>query len=139
MRLKILCSGIWTVIAPLDAAGECPVEAELATFMDDPRLRASVVGFGAAWRRIPALGPHALGTALYHCVDENHGIYEFIKGPLRLLCFEASGRLVVCSHTLRKKTQKTPSQDKARARKLKEDYLAASAAGQVIVVDDDQE
>ena len=139
MRLKILCSGTWTVIAPLDPTGECLVEAELAALMSDPKLRASVIGFRATWARIPAFGPRALGTALYHCVDENHGIYEFIKGPLRLLCFEASGRLVVCSHTLRKKTQRTPRPDKARALKLKEDYLAAAATGQVIVVDDDQE
>ncbi len=139
MQLKVLYSGVWTVVAPLDTDGSCPVDDELAAISSDPKLQSAAIGFRVAWSRIPLIGPKALGTALYHCVDEDHGIYEFVKGPMRLLCFEAGGRLVVCSHALRKKTQKTPRADKKRAIRLKDRYLAALRAGEITVVDDDQE
>jgi hypothetical protein len=138
MRLKVLSDGFWQVIAPLDANDSCSVEVELASLASDRKLRASVIGLRAVWGRIPTLGPRRLGTPLYHCVDEDNGIYEFIKGPLRLLCFEASGRLVVCSHTLRKTTRKTPRSDKALAIALKKRYLAAVTAGEVKIVVDNR-
>lgn len=108
-------------------------------YMADPKLKGYVVGFRALWGRIPRTGPRALGTVLYHCVDEEHEIYEFIKGPLRLLCFEAQGACIVCSHVLRKQSQKIRNQDKAPAIALRNAYLAAAARGEVSIIEDEED
>jgi len=41
----------------------------------------------------------------------------------RLFCFFANGSIVVLTHGLIKKTQKTPQKEIARAKKYKDDYL----------------
>lgn len=106
MRLKVLYADAWKVVAPMDAAGGCELEALLAAMAQDPKRRAVATGLYALWERIAPFGPKSLGTALYHCVDSKHGIYEFIKGDFRVLCFEEQGALVVCSHIFRKASQK---------------------------------
>ena len=138
MRLEVLKSGCWTVVAPVDGRGHCAFERQLVDMLSDPKLKAYVVGFAALWERIPVTGPRQLSTALYHCVDETHAIYEFIKGPLRLLCFEAEGKLVVCSHVLRKRSQKIRARDKASAIALRAQFLSALAAGRVEVIGDEE-
>jgi hypothetical protein len=137
MELRILYRGAWLVAAPMDGTGHCALEEELVRCMADPKLRGYVVGLRALWERIPRTGPRALGPVLYHCVDEEHKIYEFIKGPLRLLCFEAKGAIVVCAHLLRKKTQKMARRDKIHAVALRERFLAARAAGDIQLIDDE--
>lgn len=137
MRLKTLKAGIWNVVAPLEADGTCPLEDQLVELATDRKLRASVLGFAALWSRIPRIGPRGLPTALYHCVDEAHGIYQFTKGPLRLLCFEADGAIVVCSHVLRKQSQKTRSSDKAQAITLRKNFLDARVLGRVQILGED--
>ena len=125
-------------MARMDRNGCCALEEQLVEMAADPKLKGYVAGFSALWERIPAVGPRHLPTALYHCVDDTHGIYEFIKGPLRLLCFEAAGRLVVCSHVLRKKSQKIRSQDKAIAIAVRAEFLSALAAGRVEFVEEEE-
>ena len=139
MQLKVLKPGCWTVVAPMDGNGCCALEDQLVEMAADPKLKGYVAGFSALWERIPAVGPRQLPTALYHCVDETHGIYEFIKGPYRLLCFEAAGRLVVCSHMLRKKSQKIRAQDKAPAIALRTEFLTAVADGRVEFIEEEEE
>lgn len=125
MRLKLLSNGTWKVVAEADSHGVCELEAALVAHQQTKQYRATVVGILALWERIPLEGPRRLGTDLYHCVDADHGIYEFIKGDLRLYCFEAKGRLVVCSHVDKKSTQKTKVRDKQRAIELRKRYLKA--------------
>lgn len=138
MRLKVLKSGRWKVVAPMDGDGRCALEERLVGMLADPKLKGYAVGFYALWERIPPVGPRRLDPVLYHCVDEANCIYEFIKGPLRLLCFEADGALVVCSHVLRKQSQKTRSKDKAPAIALRTEFSSARAAGQVQLIEDDE-
>jgi hypothetical protein len=131
MRLQTLKAGKWTIVAPLDAQGRCEVLDALAELGNDPKTRATAAGFVALWGHIPIEGPRSLGTDNYHRVDDNNDIYEFIKGNHRLLCFQAEGRVVVCSHVIRKKSQKTPAAEKKRAAKLRDEYLAAKKAGAI--------
>lgn len=137
MRLKLLYSGAWRVVAPLGAEDVCDLEMQLAEFASDKKLRASVLGFRVLWARILQTGPRCLGTALYHRVDEEQEIYEFIKGPLRLLCFESQGAVVVCSHVIRKSSQKTPRSEIKRVADLKRQYLAAQAKSEVEIIEED--
>lgn len=134
MRLKVLYADAWKVVAPMDAAGGCELEALLAAMAQDPKRRAVATGLYALWQRIGPYGPRALGTELYHCVDSQHGIYEFIKGDFRLLCFEAEGALVVCSHVFRKTSQKTQKHEVARAIAVQRDYRCARECGAITLV-----
>ncbi len=124
------------MLAPIADDGCCELEAQLAAFEQDKKRKASVIGFYALWVRIPRHGPRALGTDFYHCVDSNEGIYEFIKGSLRLLCFEADGAMVVCSHVFLKQSQKTPAREKKRAIAIKQQYQKAVAKGSIEIVGD---
>lgn len=139
MQLKILNAGCWKIVAPMDGNGCCELEEHLVELLADPKLKSYVAGFRALWDRIPPVGPRQLPTALYHCVDDANGIYEFIKGPLRLLCFEVNGALVVCSHVLRKQSQKTRRRDKAPALALRAEFLRAHAAGQVQLIEEEED
>lgn len=138
MQLKTLYCGTWRVVAPLSEDGTCELEASLMALADNRKLRASVVGLAALWDRIPRTGPKALGTSLYHCIDDKASIYEFIKGDLRLLCFEVDGATVVCSHVFVKKSQKTPARVAKRAVELKKQYLQALQKGDVHIANDDE-
>ncbi|GIX39024.1 MAG: hypothetical protein KatS3mg128_0073 [Silanimonas sp.] len=135
MRLKPLYSGTWRVVAVVNDSGVCELEQELLRLAENPKLRASVLGFRALWGRIGPTGPRSLGTPLYHRVDQKEEIYEFIKGNLRLLCFEADGAVVVCSHVFRKASQKTPPREVSRAVSLKRLYQQARARESVEFID----
>lgn len=139
MRLKILSSGTWKVLAEVDSHGACAIEAALVRYSQSKQYSAAVTGLLALWERIPLEGPRRLGTDLYHRVDTEHDIYEFIKGNLRLYCFEAKGRLVVCSHVDKKLTQKTKARDKQRAIELRKRYLKAEADKLLEIIEEKDE
>jgi phage-related protein len=84
--------------------------------------------------RVAAVGPPR-NTAVSHTLQGP--VWEFIQGSLRILWFYGNGRIVVCSHAMAKKGQKTPSQDIARAARMAAEYRAAG--GRVEVLTDDQE
>lgn len=123
----------------VDDADVCEVVDELRALFEDKKSKATAAGFFAQFSQIPAVGPRALRVEIYHKVDDENEIYEFIKGNHRLLCFEAEGRLVICSHVLRKKSQKTSAKDRRKAAALRTAYLASKAAGNISVLEDDGE
>lgn len=134
MLLKLLAKadGQWRVIAPaqmLEGKVLCELEQELLAFTE--QHAASVVGLMQFWENIPRVGPRQLGTAIYHCVDDEHGIFEFVKGRLRVLCFQSDGAICVCCHAFLKQTQKTPKPKIKRAVGIKKEYEAALASGKV--------
>lgn len=137
MDLRILPSeGAWRVVAALDDHGGCPFEDELCRLINDAKTQAYASGFKALWDRIPRQGPKALSTDLYHRVDEENQIYEFIKGPYRVLCFELDGAVVVCSHLLRKRRQNIRRKDKNPAIELRNRCIEASKRGELKFIDD---
>lgn len=109
--------------------GECPVDEELAALALDPKTAATAEGFRQLWRRIPAEGPRKLGTSLYHLVDEENQIYEFIKGSHRLVAFTLDGAIVVCASAFRKSSQTTPRSVKKHAASLREKCVQAMRDG----------
>ena len=139
MRLKLLSNGTWKVLAEVDSHGACALEAALVRYSQSKQYSAAVNGFLALWERIPLEGPRRFGTDLYHRVDHEHDIYEFIKGDLRLYCFEAEGRLVVCSHVDKKSTQKTKDRDKQRAIELRRRYLKAESDKSLEIIEDEKD
>jgi phage-related protein len=68
-------------------------------------------------------GLTALNSSQFHLVDQKNGIYELIASRLRVLFFKAaSGQLVICTHLFMKKGQKTPEEEKRKARNLKKRF-----------------
>lgn len=142
MKLKVLKQGNWKVVTPISCdSNECQLEHDLADLAGDKKLKAYAAGFLILLERSTIQGPGPLGTNLYHCVDSAEGIYEYIKGPFRLLCFEAEGAVVICSHIIRKQRDKISAKDKAPAIRVKNEYLAALAENDIefIVQDDGDE
>lgn len=60
-------------------------------------------------------------------------IFEFIKGDARVLWFADGMDLIVCSHGLIKKSQKTPKSEIARARTRRAQYFATKLAGKLTI------
>lgn len=59
----------------------------------------------------------------------SEGIYEFIKGDARVLWFEDDeGNILICSHGLVKKSQKTPKAEIDKASQRRDEYFAAKKA-----------
>lgn len=85
----------------------------------------------ALFDRVAEHGPQNLPDEISHQVSE--GIFEFIRGRLRVFWFYDDGRLVVCTHGLLKKTQKTPQADIEEAKKARDAYFAAKRSMSFVV------
>jgi len=82
-------------------------------------------------------GLSQFSSEIVHLVNQEEGIYEFIKGSLRLLFFKGEGRdLVICAGGYIKKGQKADPMEVAQAIRMKRDYLDARKSGFIQVVDD---
>ncbi|MCY1291304.1 hypothetical protein D9M69_489940 [compost metagenome] len=129
MRLKILLESRWCIASPVGRDGRSEVE----TFLDDlgANFEASAAGLLAMMEMHSESGADQFNTSQCHYVDQKEQIYEYIKGRLRLFWFEDDERVVVCTHGIVKKDQKTPKRDIARAKRAKAAYLLAKAEGTV--------
>ncbi len=79
-------------------------------------------------------GPEAISKKLRHEIDKSNKLYEFINGNWRIAWFYDEGKLIVCTHYFRKKTQKTKKQDKDRAMREKQAYFAAKTNGSLKIM-----
>lgn len=71
-----------------------------------------------------------------HEANKEHGIYEFIKGRLRLFFFKGNdGQIAVCTAGVLKKGQKADKAAVKKAADYKRAYFSAYADNQLKVVD----
>lgn len=129
MRLiQFLPSNLPWRVAAIAEGNDCPLRALLLTNDANYQRHADAMHhliFHAA--SLPS-GPASLSDSLCHQISAEHRIFEFIKGPLRVLWFYGEGnRLIVCSGGFVKKQQKAPRAELARAIKARQEYLAACA------------
>ncbi len=112
----------------------CPVLDELENA--PPNMAKTAKGFDALFRRYADLGRHGLTAELFHEVDKAHGIWEFIKGRLRVLCFVApeDGALLILTHSMIKKQQKTPASEISKSIEVLRHYQAARARSEVEIL-----
>jgi hypothetical protein len=138
VRLQILSNASWRVVAPVTEAADgptCPLIESLGEFAKRGHEEA-VAGLGEIWKRIDQFGPRALGASIYHQVDKDNSIYQFSKGRLRVLCFEAPhGRIVVCATVFLKQSQRTPSSEIASAIRIRRRFLSDFDAGRIEYID----
>jgi len=125
MDVAVLQEGKFTVTAHAEKNGDSwdiPI-VEFLYGLEENQYGGMVDGIFALFEHFSEVGNH-IGKELCHLVDQGEGIYEFIKGDLRILWFYAKGNkgIVVCSHGFVKKGQKTPNREKKKAIRLKEEY-----------------
>lgn len=129
MRLLVIEKRHWTVAACID---EKNLEASVLNFLatQPPNLQASAAGFKALFERFAEQGRRGLTADMFHEASKQFGIWEFVKGQLRVYCFMDGGdRLVILSHGIVKKTQKAKKRDVERAAAVRDRYLQAIDSG----------
>lgn len=136
MDLKVLFPSKWQIVSPI-------VDAQLQlssfeSFLNDCEKDGSyagcLAGLLAMMERHSEHGHTIFNAKQCHYVSQDEKIYQYIKGPLRLLWFEAKGRIIVCVHAYKKKSQKTPKDIINEAIRVKKKYLEADAAGRINLI-----
>jgi hypothetical protein len=138
--LKVLATSIgsWKILAQAEVQdGEvvCAFENELLALAAE--FPAVVEGLYAWWEQIPREGPRKLGTAVYHYVNKDEQIYEFVKGQYRFFCFQGDGALCICATSARKKRQEVDPKIVRRVTALKDQYFAEAAVGTIQIHEGD--
>lgn len=137
MKLQILATDKYTVTAIVDERnGEsCP----LVDFLQElpAKYQGSVNGVINLIERIAQDGLDPLSSKQCHCVDSNYKIHELIKGDLRVFFFKGHcDMIVIATHGIIKKTQKTKASDKNMAVKYKQQYHAAHDDNKITLLKD---
>lgn len=102
----------------------CPAEVFLAT--GEKATQASRLGMFRMLEFIAERGLQEAPSSWYHEADKALGIYELIKGDLRLFFFKGQmGEIAVFTSGIAKKGQKVDKQSVLRASRLLIDYQAA--------------
>ncbi len=132
MKLVVLERGQNRVVAVMegDTGYEtCPV---LDFLRNQPANRQGTAkGFSALFKRYAMGGRAALTVELFHEADKTEGIWEFIKGSLRVFCFMDGGNMVILSHGNQKKRSTANPHDVARAIELRRRYQRAKQQDQL--------
>lgn len=85
---------------------------------------------------VSAMGLQGVPSAWWHEANKQLGIYEFVKGRLRLFFFKgASGQIAVCTTGVMKSGQKADKASVKKATEFRDLYFAAHAANTLKVVD----
>lgn len=117
--IKVLAQGKFKIVA-MAKDGECPA-------LDFLRDSGSYVDARAALltmlRHVAERGFENVPASWCHEADKNNGIYEFIKGDLRLFYFKGkNGEIAVCTGGVVKKGRKVNKPAVNAAKKWKDAY-----------------
>jgi putative component of toxin-antitoxin plasmid stabilization module len=129
MRLTVITSSTWIIAAVVDDRGRCSVREALdAVAVSDRAAHAQLL---ALLGRVSQAGP-PLDERRSRRLGE--GIFE-LKTPrgFRLVYFFERKRLIVCSELCRKPKPRELRGIIRRATNLRATYVAASAAGEILV------
>lgn len=136
MKLRILSSGRWMITSPIRGENvECPVEKFFNSL--GANYESSIDGLVAMMDQHAKYGPGSFNPKQCHYVDQDSKIYQYCKGQLRLFWFEDSGRVIICTHGIIKKSQKTPPREVAKAKRLQKEYFASKAVSGIEIVEED--
>lgn len=129
MRLTVIASSTWIVAAVIDDRGRCSIREALdAVAVTDGAAHAQLI---ALLDKVALAGPPRDERRSRHLGE---GIFE-LKTPrgFRLVYFFERRRLIVCSELCRKPKPRELRGVIRRAQHLRVAYLAASAAGDILV------
>lgn len=104
-----------------------PVLNELMEFSQG-NYEAQVTGLVEMFETYSKVGQSGLTLKQFHHADNNHDIYQFRRGDIRVMCFKDEGGLVLlCSAKLKGGTKADKKQVK-KAIKLKSEYFREKGA-----------
>lgn len=103
-------------------AHEVPVLEFLREKIEHKQYAGSARGFKGLFVRYSDKGRKGLTAEMFHEVDSGNGIWEFVKGDLRVFCFHDEGHIIL-THGSIKKTQKVAQQDITAAVAIKKKYF----------------
>lgn len=131
MKLLKLHEGQYTIHAVCDGRGEAP----LLRFLENlgANYRSNRDGMLNLLERCAEHGPPR-NADLKHQLDE--GIYELIKGQLRVVFFTDAGKLIICSHGFLKRSRKVPRKEIDAANQARRQYQNARDANQLEIMED---
>ncbi|MHB1267826.1 MAG: hypothetical protein ACYCY2_09540 [Acidithiobacillus ferriphilus] len=135
MRLKGLITRRKFRVVGVMVKETCPAERFVTS--GEKQYQAYRTGLQGFLRRAADEGIDPFPSSALHLVNREEGIYEFIKGPLRLLFFKGiEGEIVVCTGGYIKKSQKADHLMVAGAIRMKQNYLEAKENHTVEVIDE---
>lgn len=137
MRVKNLFSAEYSIVAVM-VGDTCPAEDFLIAGEDSTESARN--GIRKFLEYACTHGLQGIPSAWSHEVNKEHGIYEFIKGPLRLFFFKGkNGQIAVCTGGTRKDGRKADQSSVAAAIKFKATYFEAIRTSTLEVIKDDCE
>lgn len=85
-------------------------------------------------------GFHNVPSGWSHEASKQHGIYELVKGRLRLFYFKGKDKqIVVCTHGAMKKSQRASTKEVNKAKSYKDDYTEACKNDVLEVITDENQ
>lgn len=103
---------------------------------DAPILDGDASRMLKLFERVAEQGPPH-NDEISHILDRERGIWEFIRGDMRVPYFYDKGRIVVCSHGFTKATKKTPKTEMERAQRCFDDYQRAKKENRLVIEEDE--
>lgn len=137
MRVKVLVEAAYRIVGVMHN-DSCPALNFLV--QGEKSTEAARAGLLRMMAEVAARGLEGVPAGWHHEADKRHGVYEFIKGPLRLFFFKGSdGDIAVCTSGSRKSGNKADKAAVRRAIDLKTAYANALANKTYEVIDDENE
>ncbi|MFB1010755.1 MAG: type II toxin-antitoxin system RelE/ParE family toxin [Thiopseudomonas sp.] len=137
MKLKTIIAGRHkTIYSPITGNGVTPA---FELFMDEVEgnYASSLAGIITFMELHASKGRTAFNTSQVHYVDQSEQIYQYIKGRLRVFWFEDGDDVVICTHGIVKKSQKTPQRDIDKAKRIKRLYLESKNDSRIEFIDEE--
>ena len=135
MKTRLLFEDTYRVVGVMEGK-QCPADDFLTH--GEKSTEASRLGLSAMLAYVAENGLQNMPRAWSHEVSKENGIYEFIRGSLRLLYFKGlNGEIAVCAVGVRKSGQKADKAAVARAVEMKKAYLKAVNNNTYEVVEDE--
>ena len=137
MKVKVLVNDAYRVVGVMEG-DRCSAEDFL---LQGERSTSSYrEGLVTMLQYVAANGLHNMPNVWSHEVDKQSGIYEFIKGPLRLFYFKGlNGEIAVCTSGVRKSGQKVDKTAVAHAIAMKKQYMNAVKHNTYEVAEDEDQ
>lgn len=133
MRVKTLFEINFRVVAVMDG-DLCPADEFIVN--GEATTKASREGISTILEYVAENGLQNIPIAWVHEADKKNGIYEFIKGPMRLFFFKGIGNeIAICTLGGRKKGEKADKSAVSASIELKKKYIAAVANGSYEVIE----
>jgi len=135
MKLRLLTKKRFRVASIAEKADS------VETFLYESSMQwpAHAKGCYALFERYAEYGRDGMTTDWFHEANKQSGIWQFIKGRLRVYCFMDDGDLVILTHGSVKKTQKADPKQIERAVAQKAQYERAKALNKITFLENDDE